>query len=249
MREDKTRPRAAKIRTPPNLNSKENDRIARQHWWATCAARFDSLCTEKKISRYGLQKALVKIGGVRQVSDRHFRGFLSGERCPSDPYLMIKAFAKLLSARDDGDEASRSIREAEYYGSILGHEQEVVAAPTPPTSLQSTPELESNIGRKNRHRKRDVFKHQEINREDLYNDKELVTVVVTVADERDYVREREKMRRKVSYFGVVGRDTLIDQKTVEFEVYIKLGRNFAQQVGRMVADLENMPGVQSVRTI
>ena len=86
------------------------------------------------------------------------------------------------------------------------------------------------------------------NREELFEDKELVSIVITSANPHTN-RLRLLLRKMVSYFGVVGSEIVIDRHTVQIEIYITMGRNFAQQVGRMVADVKRVEGVKDATTL
>ena len=78
-----------------------------------------------------------------------------------------------------------------------------------------------------------------------YNDAELVRIIVSVSNEN----VRRKVREAISYFGVIGSEIQIDRHTVQIETYIKLGRNFAQHLGKMIADIKRMPGVLDVKDL
>lgn len=245
MREDKARPRPAKMRTRAKKAVAERHDV-RQQWWFECMRRFDDLCSQKKIGRHGLQTAVEPIGG-RHFSQRHFRRILGGNFCPIDPQVWIRALAKMVSLRDGGDDKDQADREREYYERIAENEALSGSTSSHPDRKISKHAVASSSrladydvpGRDNRGARK---------REDLFEDKELVSIVITSAIPHTN-RLRLLLRKTVSYFGVVGSEIVIDRHTVQIEMYITLGRNFAQQVGRMVADVKRIEGVKDAITL
>lgn len=245
MREDKARPRPAKMRSRARKAVAPQHDV-RQQWWSECTRRFDDLCFQKKIGRHGLQSAIEPIGG-RHFSQRHFRRILGGKFCPIDPQIWIRALAKMVSVRDGGDDKDRADREREYFeriggdealsGSTTSHAERKISQPRVASKSRLTdyevPERDNRGARK---------------REELFEDKELVSIVITSAIPHTN-RLLLLLRKTVSYFGVVGSEIVIDRHAVQIEIYITLGRNFAQQVGRMVADVKRIEGVKDAITL
>jgi hypothetical protein len=153
----------------------------------------------------------------------------------------------MVSVRDGGDDKDRADREREYYERIAENETLSGSTPSHPDRRISKPVVASKSrladydapGRDNRGARK---------REELFEDKELVSIVITSAIPHTN-RLRLLLRKTVSYFGVVGSEIVIDRHAVHIEIYITLGRNFAQQVGRMVADVKRIEGVKDATTL